>query len=596
MCFYVGCSVWPLAEEEFKRSHQQANGGDYCQVNFVYDQPSLSNATADGTANDLCGDPANSSNENKDSSDFQPFELPLNFDIPKDIQLVGFCILQMYIVRFNEILLHYLQPETMKQHTIIEKTARFIAKQGIQMEILLKAKQSNNVQFDFLSLNSPLNPYYKFIVTALKNGTYPEKISTSKCEEKKSSCSDSGTRAEHLENKEISDLEPIVIPIIKYKPSADCAYTQLISKIKGVPLTELERLQSDKEAREAMVENNSTNSSDKLQPNTFPCDTEVKIISNSCALALTQNYGSETESEGEAEEAQKATKEEEEQKRAEMSLIEAKFPIPEENLRNIIDKTALYVIKNGRKFEQTLLTKSVERFTFLLADNEYYPYYLYKVTDDLDAASKEQKQRRAVEVAAAVLTKKGIGKDQTSSKLPKTQHKLSLFYPHLILCTGVSFHLKSKEEIHSAKTVKDVMPQDQNVEARDEQGKVVLSNGHHLNELEAAVAMAAAVAVAIPPPPPPSMKATAASRPPHQLKQHHHPNDPYLHNVPPPSSHPNGTHATLREKIVSKFESNKDAKCGTCCKYTQLLDNLTSSNLYATLNMIDFDIHRPIPS
>lgn len=84
------------------------------------------------------------------------------------------------------------------------------------------------------------------------------------------------------------------------------------------------------------------------------------------------------------------------------------FPVPEENLRHIIDKTATYVIKNGRQFEETLRTKSVERFSFLLPENEFYAYYLYKVTGDVDAASKEQKTRKAAAVAAALMSKKGL--------------------------------------------------------------------------------------------------------------------------------------------------------------------------------------------
>lgn len=147
----------------------------------------------------------------------------------------------------------FFKPETIKQHAIIEKTARFIAEQGIQMEILLKAKQSNNVQFEFLSQNGVLNPYYKHILEAIKNGKYPERIIIQNIEEEEAKQQQENNndneelnkKTEEGEGEEEEDLEasPIVIPIIKYKPSADCAYTQLISKIKGVPVNELEKLQ-----------------------------------------------------------------------------------------------------------------------------------------------------------------------------------------------------------------------------------------------------------------------------------------------------------------------------------------------------------------
>lgn len=59
-------------------------------------------------------------------------------------------------------------------HAIIERTAKFISTQGPQMEILIKAKQSNNPQFEFLNQSSRLNKFYKHMLQCLKNGTYPE--------------------------------------------------------------------------------------------------------------------------------------------------------------------------------------------------------------------------------------------------------------------------------------------------------------------------------------------------------------------------------------------------------------------------------------
>ena len=51
---------------------------------------------------------------------------------------------------------------------IVVKTASFVAKNGLQMEILLKAKQSSNTQFDFLNHDNYLNPYYKYMQQLIK--------------------------------------------------------------------------------------------------------------------------------------------------------------------------------------------------------------------------------------------------------------------------------------------------------------------------------------------------------------------------------------------------------------------------------------------
>lgn len=53
---------------------------------------------------------------------------------------------------------------------------------------------------------------------------------------------------------------------------------------------------------------------------------------------------------------------------------------PPPDLRVIVDKTASYVLKNGKDFEEILRAKNDQRFTFLQYKDPYYKYYTFKLT------------------------------------------------------------------------------------------------------------------------------------------------------------------------------------------------------------------------
>lgn len=105
----------------------------------------------------------------------------------------------------------------MKLHAIIEKTAKFIASQGPQMEILIKAKQSNNPQFEFLNRNNRVNDYYKHVLNALKSGSYPvEEVAPEELSETDAAAAaeQHPTAAVELENSSVMAIQyPAVITI-----------------------------------------------------------------------------------------------------------------------------------------------------------------------------------------------------------------------------------------------------------------------------------------------------------------------------------------------------------------------------------------------
>ncbi|GJQ85386.1 su(w[a]) [Trypoxylus dichotomus] len=128
-------------------------------------------------------------------------------------------------------------PKTEKENARIEKTASFVCQQGPQMEILIKTKQANNPQFSFLNQSDPLYKYYKHILNALKMGSY--KIESSTQEEEKKEIVEQDTNDDHylhpsLVQTSVQATSTIpTIPTVTYKPTADCAYSQLVNRIQG---------------------------------------------------------------------------------------------------------------------------------------------------------------------------------------------------------------------------------------------------------------------------------------------------------------------------------------------------------------------------
>lgn len=111
---------------KWKESIEEEDNKKYNQFQFNYNNIEQNYKNEDG--NQLIIHQINNNNQDN-LEDNKEFTLPNNFSLPSDIKL----------------------PTTMREHNLIEKTAKFISKQGVQMEIILKTKQSSNSQFDFLS-------------------------------------------------------------------------------------------------------------------------------------------------------------------------------------------------------------------------------------------------------------------------------------------------------------------------------------------------------------------------------------------------------------------------------------------------------------
>lgn len=174
------------------------------------------------------------------------------------------------------------------------------------------------------------------------------------------------------------------MPTIKYKPSADCAYTQLISKIKGV-----------NEQTKSQTPSNSPKNKTTIAKIVPKTDVEVKQISNGLMLAQYYNSDSEDEEENPNNSDGKVTENSCRAQHSNGNSPKSVLPIPTlsddisippeilcppSEQRVIIDKTASYVLKNGKDFEDILRAKNDKRFTFLQYNDPYYKYYTFKLT------------------------------------------------------------------------------------------------------------------------------------------------------------------------------------------------------------------------
>ncbi|NXX70475.1 SFSWA protein, partial [Spizella passerina] len=335
-------------EEEYKRlSEALAEDGTYNAVGFRYgsdyydpSEPTEEEEHQPARQREMA------QTENTEENE-EPFVAPPGLNVPSDVEL----------------------PPTAKMHAIIERTANFVCKQGAQFEIMLKAKQARNSQFDFLRFDHYLNPYYKFIQKAMKEGRYAAP-SESKADEKKHSRVKSEEEDDDDDDDDGNYLHPSLFA------SKKCSrLEELMKPLKVVdpdhPLAAL--------VRKAQSDNNSSTpqSTDGAAVQT----SQAEYSSDSTVAAMYYSYymlpdGTYC--------------------LAPPSLyclfrgfllalfwfftiapVVAIIP-PPPDIQPVIDKLAEYVARNGVKFETSVRAKNDLRFEFLQPWHQYNAYYEFK--------------------------------------------------------------------------------------------------------------------------------------------------------------------------------------------------------------------------
>lgn len=217
-------NIYRHLEEEYQKLREEIknheSSGKYANVGFSYDTV----------------ESENKENEQEDDTElYQPSENMCQ--IPKGIRL----------------------PKFQREHDIIVKTAKFLASQSIQMEILLKTKQSGNDKFNFLDFGNELNDYYKFLKQAIKDKKFIPAETKDEVASESDSDSDTDSEGGYLHPSLLAgkvqqiEKEREASPVVAVDESHP-----LFKIIEG--RKEAERLQKQKqlEAVQAKKEQNST--------------------------------------------------------------------------------------------------------------------------------------------------------------------------------------------------------------------------------------------------------------------------------------------------------------------------------------------------
>uniref|UniRef100_A0A452RQF5 Splicing factor, suppressor of white-apricot homolog n=1 Tax=Ursus americanus TaxID=9643 RepID=A0A452RQF5_URSAM len=359
-------------EEEYKRlSEALAEDGSYNAVGFTYgsDYYDPSEPTEEE-------EPSKQREKNEAENieeNEEPFIAPLGLNVPPDVEL----------------------PPTAKMHAIIERTANFVCKQGAQFEIMLKAKQARNSQFDFLRFDHYLNPYYKFIQKAMKEGRYTVLAENRNEEKKKSGVSSDDDDDEGdgsylhpslFASKKCNRLEELMKPLKVVDPDHPLAV--LVRKAQAdspapTPPTAGGTTQPSQVEYTADSTVAAMYYSYYMLPDGTYClappppgvDVATYYSTLPAGVAVPSSSGVTTTAPPPPETPTPRW--------STTLLCSALAPVaaiipPPPDIQPVIDKLAEYVARNGLKFETSVRAKNDQRFEFLQPWHQYNAYYEFK--------------------------------------------------------------------------------------------------------------------------------------------------------------------------------------------------------------------------
>ncbi|XP_060641619.2 splicing factor, suppressor of white-apricot homolog isoform X1 [Anolis sagrei] len=379
-------------EEEYKRlSEALAEDDTYNAVGFTYssDYYDPSEPTEEEEQPSR-GKVSTMKIENLEENE-EPFIAPLGLNVPSDVEL----------------------PPTAKMHAIIERTANFVCKQGAQFEIMLKAKQARNSQFDFLRFDHYLNPYYKFIQKAIKEGRYAtaaqkkkdEKKNVNEDADKDDADEDDADGDNYLHpslfaSKKHNRLEELMKPLKVVDPDHPLAVlvrkTQAENNLAApqsaegaaVPPSQIDYSSDSTVAAMYYSYYMLPDGSYCLAPpppgidmatyySALPAGVTVSSTTGVATITAPPPPGTITPQSSEAADESRGGISATTSSTSTIPPVVAIIP-PPPDIQPVIDKLAEYVARNGIKFETSVRAKNDPRFEFLQPWHQYNAYYEFK--------------------------------------------------------------------------------------------------------------------------------------------------------------------------------------------------------------------------
>jgi hypothetical protein len=238
--------------------------------------------------------------------------------------------------------------------TVIEKTSEFIATQGAQMEILMRAKEAHNPKFQFLNPDNPYHAIYKQVLEK-KRARASGRLIQSKLPEVPSL----EEVEESLRNltRNLPSAAPNVSTTSSSTPTScvTSAYSKLVEKIRENQVPPPQPAASSIAVKEAT-------------PPPPPPAAAVAVA------------------------AKQPAQEDE-------NTVTVHVPPYEEQI--MIDKTASYVCRLGGEKLGIVRKRMPEKFIFLRSDNKYNTYYQFKVALYHEMRAERHREQKARAVASA---------------------------------------------------------------------------------------------------------------------------------------------------------------------------------------------------